>query len=530
MRNQETEQERDERRAGERLARARRFWRRDQLRPLASIERLRTCGSKSVSDGGVTVGVRTESDGSTRAGFGGIATCGSVWSCPQCAVVVATRRADELADVMRAIDVLGGSAFMVTLTLRHALGDRLGWTREQRRRWDALERCRKARKRAATAPELNVGRVYRAQTWIDGDPGDDGPQNPSTGHVCDVAAEQTEHAQLQATRGCWDAVGDGWAAVTSGGTWVKDQQRHGGLLGWAKVVETTDGSNGWHTHVHALLAFTDDVTEQDVEPIVRRMFGRWQRAVEKAGFDASGDFAADGRIPGWHLVKAQLGDNDLAGYFVKLAHEITSHQAREGRRPGGRTPMQLATDAAETYRERDVARLIEWQQASDGRRQLTWSGGQRSLRALAGLGPEQTDEEIADEERPADERLRLSPEVWGWVRGEDHVTTVLDVAELEGLDGLARWLTEHGQDAVTGAGLDWIERPPEEPGRPIYDTDGETIGWQRGVIPRDQGVGLGFATDAAPAVLRERDSAGRPRRRPSDRPPRWTRDAHGTPV
>lgn len=473
----------------------------------------------------MTVGLRTDPDGSAHAGYGGIATCGSVWACPQCAVVVATRRADELADVMRAVDLLGGSAFMLTLTLRHALGDRLGWNREQRRRWEALERCRKARKRAGETPELKVGRVYRARNWVGGEPGDDGPQDPPSGHVCDLKAEQTERVALETARGSWDAATDGWEAATSGGTWIKDQQRHGGLLGWAKVTETTDGSNGWHVHIHALLCFADDVTEQDVQPIAERMFKRWQRAVEKAGFDASGDFAADGRIPGWDLRRAQLGDGDLASYFTKLAHEITSHQAREGRRPGGRTPMQLASDAAETYDEATIARLWEWQQASEGRRQLTWSGkeGKRDLRVLAGLGPEQKDEEIAEEEQPADERLALSPETWGWTKANDHVTTLLDVAETEGLLGLVHWLDQHDQTYVAGAGLAWVERPAETPAEPIESWDGGP-GWRRGTLPRDEGVGVGWQF-STPAVLRSTDHRGRPTRRPSDRPPRWSTDA-----
>jgi hypothetical protein len=477
---------------------------------LASIPRLRKCGAQSVTDGGVTIGIRTDPDGCTHAGYGGVSTCGSTWCCAQCAIVIATRRADELADVMRAVDAAGGCAFMLTLTLRHSTGDRLGWDREQRRRWEALEKCRKARKRAVEGLELNVGRVYEAQHWVGGVPDEDeGDYNPPMGHVCDVEAEEHERAELLVARGCWDAVTDGWEAVTSGGTWVKDQQAHGGMLGWAKVVETTDGSNGWHCHVHALLCFAEDVPLEDAIPIARRMFRRWQRAVEKAGFDASGDFAMDGKIPGWDLRKAKLGDGDLASYFVKLAHEVTSSQAREGCRPGGRTPMQLAMDAAETYDESTVARLWEWQAASQGRKQLTWSGGDRDLRALARLGPEQTDEEIAAEELPADERIGLSPEVWGWTRANDHVTTLMDVAETEGMPGLLRWLDDHGQSYVVGAGVGWVERPDVGPDQPI---------------PRDEGVGLGWTT-STPGVVRPRDGRGRPRRRPSDRPPRWTDDA-----
>ena len=47
-----------------------------------------------------------------------------MWCCPVCAAKIATRRADDLATVMRAVDELGGSAFLLTLTMRH---DRRGY-------------------------------------------------------------------------------------------------------------------------------------------------------------------------------------------------------------------------------------------------------------------------------------------------------------------------------------------------------------------------------------------------------------------
>ena len=43
-------------------------------------------------------------------------------ACPVCAVKVAARRADDLATVMRAVHDRGGSAFMLTLTMRHKRG------------------------------------------------------------------------------------------------------------------------------------------------------------------------------------------------------------------------------------------------------------------------------------------------------------------------------------------------------------------------------------------------------------------------
>ena len=166
-------------------------------------------------------------------------------------------------------------------------------------------------------------------------------------------------------------------------------------------------------------------------------------------------------------------------------------------------------DATDTYAETDLAKWWEWERASEGRRQLTWSGGRRSLRDLAGLGDELTDQELADEELLADDRLGLPGETWGWVRAGQHETSVLEVTEDHGIPGLIRWLDEHGQTYVTGAGGGWAQRPDTPDHVPV---------------PRDEGIGYGW-TLATPAVLRGHRPDGKPRRRPSDRPPRWTDDA-----
>lgn len=414
---------------------------------------MRKCGADTVSDGGVTIGLAKNRDGTSQAGFGGVSTCASTWCCPQCAAVIAARRADELADVMRAVDNAGGSAFMLTLTVRHKSRDRLGLSAEQRREHTRLlERARDRRYSQEMGDEID-------QEAADAD-------------------EQALDA-LMGHWGLWDAVTAAWGRVTSGSTWVKDQHRFGGLLGWCRVIETTTGRSGWHTHAHVLLAFAEDAPLEEVRQVAARMFHRWKRALERNGYDASGDMAQDGRIPGWDLRRAQLGDGDLADYFLKLAFEMSSSHRKEGRRAGGRTPMQLLADAVDTYKADDLARWWEWEEASQGRKQLTWSGGRRNLRELAGLGEEVTDEEIVEEELPADDRVGIDAESWGWVRVNEHETTLLDVTETEGIDGLCRWLDSHD--------LPWII--------------------------------------SVPAELRPKRPDGTPLPRPSDRPPRWTDEA-----
>jgi len=53
-----------------------------------------------------------------------------------------------------------------------------------------------------------------------------------------------------------------------------------------------------------------------------------------------------------------------------------------------------------------------WEQASEKRRQLTWSTGRRDLRSLANLGREASDEEVAEEELDAEVRLVLARQAW----------------------------------------------------------------------------------------------------------------------
>ena len=376
------------------------------------------------AEAGVTLGVIENRDGTRSAAYGGLKTCGSVWCCPVCAAKIATRRADDLATVMRAVDELGGSAFLLTLTMRHDRGDRLGLTSEQRARRNRLEE------------RLADVQVAEANGW-------DVDEHQAE-------ADAIELDSIKAQEGCWDVLSYAWQRVTSGSSWQEDTERFGGLLGWARAVEVTDGDNGWHVHLHVLLCFREQVSAELARAALGpRIFGRWNRALERRGFSASEEH-------GWDLRRAQLGDGDLADYFTKMAHEVTGGHRKEGRARGGRTPMQLLADAVETYEETAIARWWEWEAASDGRRQLTWSTGRRDLRALAGLGREATDEEIAEEDREADIRLTVSTEAWGWLSDSGRACALLAATETGGLEAAVTWL--HARD------LPWSWQRTHRPG------------------------------------------------------------------
>ena len=57
------------------------------------------------------------------ASYGGLQTCGSVWTCPVCAAKIAERRRVELLEAMELHKAQGGAVFLLTLTTPHQRGD-----------------------------------------------------------------------------------------------------------------------------------------------------------------------------------------------------------------------------------------------------------------------------------------------------------------------------------------------------------------------------------------------------------------------
>jgi hypothetical protein len=357
------------------------------LRKMTKLRRVRDCGWTPITGDGAGPGLRLSVDpkGGNIAGLSGLASCGSVWSCPVCSAKIATRRAEDLAYVMRFALDHGCSASMVTLTMRHHEG--------------------------------------------------------------------------QSLKDCWDALSKGWAAVTSGKQWVNDCEAFD-YRGWVKAVEVTRGANGWHVHIHALLIWDSKINQKDATHVAERMHRRWSRALEKRGFESWRDSGGlDVRLGS---LKPGTGSG-LHEYFVKLSHEITGGQAKLAK-GGGRTPFQILADFVAAGGEvgcfeSDLALWREWEQASFNRRQIAWSKG---LREWAGLGREQTDEEIAQEELAAEDVLMLEPESWHELRHRpDQVCELLEVTEGGGFPAAMSLLDRLGLAYVMVS----IPPPPPPPPR-----------------------------------------------------------------
>lgn len=375
------------------LRRAARFAAREALWRVSSIERVRECGHQVVSADGVHV-VATGTGTDRRAGFSGLSSCGSTWSCTVCSAKIAAERASEIEAAILAWERGGGVVHLATFTMRHRLGQPLAGL------WDAVA--------------AGWGAATSGKAWV------------------------------QAQRDYGSPFQRVWKSGERAGL-VQSVHR----IGTVRYVEVTCGPNGWHVHVHCLLFMPAAAA---AEPVAAAMFARWAAAIRRRGY------SSPLRDSGGLDVRRCTGPDAaelLGGYFAKhtfdsavtaagrAAREVARGDLKSGK-SGHRTPFQLLHDFITTGDSADLELWHEWEQASRGRRQVAWSVG---LREFVQLAAERTDEEIAEADDLAGEPLVRFPNWWQVRSVPGLMIQILELAEADdtGL-ALAAWLD--------GAGLD----------------------------------------------------------------------------
>lgn len=224
------------------------------------------------------------------------------------------------------------------------------------------------------------------------------------------------------------------------GAWKRVQQSRGFRgrrddLGIASVrsLEITYGRNGWHPHLHLLL-FLDRGSDDQVDDLAGYLEAAWADAVEAGGR----------KRPNEHGTRVQpvaLGAaSTLARYLSKVqdgygdswsvGSELARGDLKSGRRHDSLTPFDLAERAAGGDR-RGRARWREYEEATHGRRCLTWSVGLRARYAV----PEVDDAALA-EDLEAEAVAVLSPLDWRLVVAMEAECDVLLAAESTGATGV----------------------------------------------------------------------------------------------
>ena len=258
-----------------------------------------------------------------------------------------------------------------------------------------------------------------------------------------------QHSQNDGLSGLWGSLSAAWGSVTSGRRWVEERLLYG-VEGYLRVVEVTHGENGWHVHVHALLFLLPGHCETEL------LFDDWKTSITdrwSASLVRGGRRPARGLAQDLHLVKDP--SDALTGYFTKsvdngraIALEFTQSAGKKSRQAtGGQTPWGLLDELVLTGDADALDLWLEWEDASAGKRQMTWS---RGIRDQLDVGEEIDDETIADEELgdSSDDVVEIPSAGWKRLCTLPHVmAAALDVLEAHGAAGAVSLLHSLGVEA-----------------------------------------------------------------------------------
>lgn len=369
-----------------RQRRSERWAMRDGLRAVTTRDDVRGCGIVPVANG-VRLMVADRHTGGS-AGYGGVATCGNVWLCPVCSAKIASRRRDEVQAVVDAALERGCYVSMLTLTMRHNAGQKLGHL------WDSLQDA-----------WAHVASGRRWQTFRE-----------QMGWIGFIRAVEVTHGK------------HGWHVHTH-------------ILCITEKDPTSTPYVWQRKQGRAKRPYPAEVQ-------MPRTFiaERWEAGLAKNGVEVVADkggvdweVARDAARVGTYVAKMGVSERSSAA----ISAETTLGGFKKARGEN-RTPFQILADIIETGDADDAALWRTFEKASRGRRALVWS---RGLREWAGLGAEKTDEEIAAEEEGGSTVAVMSNREWLSVRraeGGSGAIRLLEVAESGGAEAAYAWLDAHG--------------------------------------------------------------------------------------
>lgn len=256
----------------------------------------------------------------------------------------------------------------------------------------------------------------------------------AAGGMCGLITLTLRHNRGHRLADAWDALRYAWGCVTSGKAYQRERQQFG-IEGWVAAVEVTrSDAHGWHPHLHVIVVLDGPMSHEMLAELGGRWFARWERALARREFSA---LEFDGGLD----VRTVAADSSgaLGRYLSKLALEVAGGTNKTARRRGSRTPFAILADGLSTGLADDIESWWEYEKASHGRRQVTFS---RGLRERYRLAVEESDEEIASEDMGGDDLVALPIETWRAVRGRAEV--LLSLAEQGGVDAVIGWLRERG--------------------------------------------------------------------------------------
>lgn len=222
----------------------------------------------------------------------------------------------------------------------------------------------------------------------------------------------------------WDAVLAAWRSMTMSAGWKRSAARLG-VVGHVRVVEVTDGDNGWHVHIHAVVLLSGAVGGDSLDAFAAWSAEAWSRAVVRQGRPAPLAVAQHLRL----VTDVADAINEYVTKVSDLGLELTQTQSKVARGAHKTLPVWEHLRAFAEDGDLDaLKRWHQWERGAHGRKQMTWS---RGLRDRLGLGRDLADEEIVTEEVGDADLLWITAEGWRRVvRSPGLQSRILDAADV----------------------------------------------------------------------------------------------------
>jgi hypothetical protein len=374
----------------------RRRWRvRSRYRRVTKNKRVAACGLPGVRPDGAVVLRLTDAQGTPAqhrmgadgrvAGFSGLFACANVWVCPECGAKIAAKRAAELEEVLAHYVAQGGTAVLVTFTMRH---------------WAEHPLAELLAARALAWSAVNEG-----GTWV-------------------------KHKRLTGFAGYCQVLE------------VTESLEHG----WHPHVHAVLVFHGRPSR-DALDTMIEGMWSRWCAALVRAGMPAPVREhgldVQYLDHGAAGDRSFES-VKSWaaYVTKGIAGEATLGpAKEAKGSNRSIMELMVDALIPQVWENAQTR-EIVETIDVQARAKLAEYEAAVKGRKQMNWSQGDYDLRKGAQLGEEQSDEQVVEEELDGQDVAVIPRESWPAV--EPRAPELLNVAERHGVIGARRWLDALG--------------------------------------------------------------------------------------
>jgi hypothetical protein len=363
---------------------------RDGIQRFSRLDSVRGCETAPI---GEAVGVRARAGEQT--GFAGLMRCGSVWSCPVCAARVRGKRAADLERYGSAWLKEGHGLYLVTLTVPHWKHVRLAdYTDDQGRTVPGQLSKLLEGWRGIGQGSWWVGRaVIRDGAPVPWESRGAYLEDKTFPAAADIEPHETEDGPI---------------------VWKRGFASRYEIAGTTRTAEITDGANGWHSHLHALVWTEGPASRETADKLSGELSRRWASRCKAVGLPAP-DPKVGCRVD--PATRDKAGQAALARYIAKvqekdangketsraLASELVRGDTKLARGAKGRTAYDLASLAI-AGDEQARERWWEYERATRGRRCLTWTHGlQERLAELCGdelqeLDDDELNDQLAEQE------------------------------------------------------------------------------------------------------------------------------------